>query len=102
MKIESVVKINLQGEYEVLYMGSSRGEARQVYKENMPKKDEYMALFQQSGYALLVQCQKLAVKHTLSIKKPRKMSSLLRSQERKRFPRNRKCLTLHLSKQRII
>ncbi len=51
MKIESVVKINLEGEYEVLYMGASRGEARKVYKENMPKKDEYMALFQQSGYA---------------------------------------------------
>ena len=51
MKIESVVKINLDGEYEVLYMGASRGIARQVYKENMSKKEGYLALFQQSGYS---------------------------------------------------
>tara|TARA_R110002153_G_scaffold207077_6_gene359963 strand:- start:1455 stop:1718 length:264 start_codon:yes stop_codon:yes gene_type:complete len=51
MKIESVVRINIKGEYEVLYMGDSRGEARKVYKEHMLKKDEYMALFQQSGYS---------------------------------------------------
>ena len=51
MKIETVVKINLQGDYEVLYLGSNRGEARQIYKDNMNKKEEFMALFQQSGYA---------------------------------------------------
>ena len=51
MKIETVAKINLEGEYEVLYMGADRGVARQIYKENIIKKDEYLALFQQSGYA---------------------------------------------------
>lgn len=51
MKIESVSMINLKGEYEVLYMGSSRGEAREVYKAHMTKKDTFKALFQQSGHA---------------------------------------------------
>ena len=51
MKIETVAKINLEGEYEVLYMGADRGVARQIYKENIIKKDEYLALFQQSGYS---------------------------------------------------
>jgi hypothetical protein len=51
MKIESVSKINLHGEYEVLYMGKDRGIARQVYKENMIKKDEFLSLFHQSGYS---------------------------------------------------
>jgi hypothetical protein len=51
MKIETVAKINLQGEYEVLYMGKDRGVAREVYKANMQDKDNFLALFQQSGYA---------------------------------------------------
>ena len=51
MKIETVAKINLKGEYEVLYMGADRGEARRVYKDYICKKEEYLALFQQSGYA---------------------------------------------------
>lgn len=51
MKIETVAKINLQGEYEVLYMGADRGVARQIYKQSLPNKEEYMSLFHQSGYA---------------------------------------------------
>jgi hypothetical protein len=51
MKIETVFKINLQGEYECIYAGKDRGIARNIYKEMMPKKDEYMALFQSSGYS---------------------------------------------------
>lgn len=51
MKIETVFKINLKGEYECLYAGKDRGVARQVYKDNMGKKEEYMALFQSSGYS---------------------------------------------------
>ena len=50
MKIETVAKINLYGEYEVLYMGNDRSIARQIYKDNIMKKEEYLALFQQSGY----------------------------------------------------
>ncbi len=33
MKIESVVKINIEGEYEVLYMGADRGVARNIFKK---------------------------------------------------------------------
>lgn len=51
MKIETVAKVNLEGEYEVLYMGKDRGVARNVYKEHMSQKDSFLALFQQSGYA---------------------------------------------------
>ncbi len=51
MKIETVFKINLKGEYECLYAGKDRGIAREIYKENMPKKEEYMALFQTTGYS---------------------------------------------------
>jgi len=50
MKIESVSRVNLDGEYEVLYVGNNRSEARRIYKENMLKKDEFMSLFQQTGY----------------------------------------------------
>ena len=51
MKIESVVKINIEGKYEVLYMGADRGVARNVFKKALPNKEEYQALFHQSGYS---------------------------------------------------
>ena len=51
MKIETVVKINLKGEYEVVYAGADRGIARQIYKDLMNKKEEFLTLFQTSGYA---------------------------------------------------
>lgn len=51
MKIETVVKINLNGEYEVVYAGADRGIARQIYKDLMNKKEEFLTLFQTSGYA---------------------------------------------------
>lgn len=51
MKIESVTAKLPNGDYKVLYIGDNRSEARRVYKENMIKKDEFLALFQQSGYA---------------------------------------------------
>ncbi len=50
MKIESVTRVNLDGSYEVLYVGNDRTAARKIYKENMMKKDEFMSLFQQTGY----------------------------------------------------
>ena len=40
MKVESVIKINLNGEYEVVYVGADRGVARQIYKDLMNKKEE--------------------------------------------------------------
>jgi len=51
MRIESVFKVNLKGEFECLYAGTKRQEARKIYLENLTKKDEYHALFQQSGYS---------------------------------------------------
>ena len=51
MKCETVIKITNSGEYEVLYSGPNRGEARRVYKEMMTRKNEFLALFQQSGYS---------------------------------------------------
>ena len=51
MKVESVIKINLNGEYEVVYVGADRGVARQIYKDLMNKKEEFLTLFQTSGYA---------------------------------------------------
>ena len=51
MKVESVIKINLNGEYEVVYVGADRGVARQTYKDLMNKKEEFLTLFQTSGYA---------------------------------------------------
>jgi len=51
MKIETVVKINLNGEYEVIYAGADRGIARQIYKDLMNKKEEFLTLFQTSGHA---------------------------------------------------
>ena len=50
MKIETVAKINLEGEYEVIFMGKDRGVARKIYKEHMIQKDTYLSLFHQSGY----------------------------------------------------
>jgi len=49
MKCEIVTKLNLKGEYELLYIGTDRGEARKIYKENMTKKDEFLALYQHSS-----------------------------------------------------
>ena len=51
MKVESVIKINLNGEYEVIYVGADRGVARQIYKDLMNKKEEFLTIFQTSGYA---------------------------------------------------
>lgn len=48
MKCEIVTKLNLNGEYETLYIGKDRGEARRIYKENMIKKDEFLSLYQHS------------------------------------------------------
>jgi len=50
MKVATVIKVNLDGEYESLYIGSDRTEARKIYKEHMTKKDTYQSLFMQSGY----------------------------------------------------
>jgi len=66
MKIETVAKINLQGEYEVLYMGKDRGVAREVYKANMQDKDNFLALFQQSGYASRTMSKSGHMSHRIS------------------------------------
>jgi len=50
MKVATVIKVNLDGEYESLYIGSDRTEARKIYKANMCKKETYQSLFMQSGY----------------------------------------------------
>ncbi len=50
MKVATVIKVNLDGVYESLYIGSDRTEARKIYKANMEKKDTYQSLFMQSGY----------------------------------------------------
>jgi len=50
MKIESCIKVNLEGKYEVLYAGPDRMECRKIFKEWMLKKEQYQSLFQTSGY----------------------------------------------------
>jgi hypothetical protein len=50
MKIASVIKKDLKGEFITLYIGEDRSEARKIYKQHMTKKDEFQALFMTSGY----------------------------------------------------
>jgi uncharacterized protein YneR len=50
MKLFPVIKVGLDGKEKALYLGSDRGEARKIYKENVLKKEEYQALFMFDQY----------------------------------------------------
>jgi len=50
MKIETVTRVNQNGQYEVLYAGNNRSEAKRIFKENRSKKNEFLYLFHQTSF----------------------------------------------------
>lgn len=50
MRIETVTRVDLKGQYEVLYAGADRMIAKKCYKDNMLKKDEFLYLFHQTSF----------------------------------------------------
>lgn len=82
MKVESVIKINLDGSYKSLYMGNDRGEARRIYKDNMLKKDEFLSLFQCSGYSARTMSKAGFTAHNDAKKEPVKKKSATKKKKK--------------------